>query len=278
VSAYDTDFVAWESGCIFLSRRRPGAASTVVPMHAHYALQIAFGPSPGIRFRSSEREEWTTYWGAIIPSRQPHTMDTSQVESAAILFVEPETHEGRALTERQLRGGITALPEEVLADAAGRLFTSWKCEGTASAISTAARQLVQELTGNVRPSAVSDERILRAIAYIRTHLDRALTLDEVAAEACLSPSRFRHLFVDETGIGLRPYILWRRFLRVWELLTGGASLSAAAHAAGFADAAHLSRTSRSMFGIPPSTMQIAALRRGEASGTARYGLGVSGDR
>ena len=82
--------------------------------------------------------------------------------------------------------------------------------------------------------------------------------------ACLSPSRFRHLFVEETGVGLRPYILWRRFLRVWELLAEGASLSTAAHAAGFADAAHLSRTSRSMFGFPPSAMQVAAPRHERA--------------
>jgi len=37
----------------------------------------------------------------------------------------------------------------------------------------------------------------------------------------------------------------------------GASLSEAAHAAGFADAAHLARTSRRMFGIPPSSMDIS---------------------
>jgi AraC-like DNA-binding protein len=37
----------------------------------------------------------------------------------------------------------------------------------------------------------------------------------------------------------------------------GASMSSAAHAAGFADAAHLSRTSKRMFGISPTTMPIA---------------------
>ena len=104
---------------------------------------------------------------------------------------------------------------------------------------------------------MSDERILRAAAHIRAHLDAALTLDDVAEVACLSPSRFRHLFVEQTGMALRPYILWRRMLRAWELLTAGGSLSAAAHAAGFADAAHLSRTSRAMFGFPPSAIQFA---------------------
>ena len=55
------------------------------------------------------------------------------------------------------------------------------------------------LTGGIEPSVVSDPRILRAVAYIRAHLDAPLTLEEVAAEACLSPSRFRHLFVERFG-------------------------------------------------------------------------------
>ena len=108
---------------------------------------------------------------------------------------------------------------------------------------------------------VSDERILRAVAYIKSHLDAPLTLDDVAAEACLSPSRFRHLFVEQTGTALRPYVLWRRFMRVWELVMDGASLSTAAHAAGFADAAHLTRTCRTMFGFPPSAIHMAARLR-----------------
>jgi AraC-like DNA-binding protein len=65
-------------------------------------------------------------------------------------------------------------------------------------------------------------------------------------------------------MALRPYILWRRFLRVWELMTARESLSAAAHAAGFADAAHLTRTCRRMFGFPPSALQLAAPLRTES--------------
>ena len=85
------------------------------------------------------------------------------------------------------------------------------------------------------------------------HVDRQRKVAEVAF---LSPSRFRHLFVEQTGMAFRPYVLWRRFLKVWELMTQGASLSSAAHGAGFADAAHLSRTSKQMFGFPPSRMDV----------------------
>ncbi len=66
-------------------------------------------------------------------------------------------------------------------------------------------------------------------------------------------------------MALRPYILWRRFLRVWELMTAGESLSSAAHRAGFADAAHLTRTSRRMFGFPPSAMHLAGPLRDSAA-------------
>ena len=40
-------------------------------------------------------------------------------------------------------------------------------------------------------------------------------------------------------------------------------LSTAAHEAGFADAAHLTRTSRRMFGFPPSALQVAGPLRPE---------------
>jgi AraC-like DNA-binding protein len=248
---------------VFLSSRSPG----VTPMHAHYAIQIAFGAEPGIRFRPSDADPWTEYGGAIIPSRQPHTMDATGVSASAVLFVEPETREGRALAERYLRGGIAPLPDDVLAAPAADVFAAWRDARSAAATAAAVQRLVQALAGGVTPSVVADERILRAVAYIKAHLDRPITLEEVAAEACLSPSRFRHLFVEQTGVGLRPYVLWRRFLRVWELLMGGASLSAAAHAAGFADAAHLTRTSRSMFGFPPSAMQMAGPLRPDAAAT-----------
>jgi AraC-like DNA-binding protein len=246
-------FISWDGGCLLIGRH-----VGVVPTHAHYAIQIVFGSEPGVRLRTSERDEWTAYGGAIIPSRQPHTMDASALRANAVLFVEPETREGRALTELYLQAGIATLPDEQLARPAADLYAVWEAGGRSDAVAGAAQRVVHALTGGVEPLAVSDERVLRAVAYIKSHLDAPLTLEEVAAQAYLSPSRFRHLFVEETGMALRPYILWRRFLRVWELVMTGVSLSAAAHAAGFADAAHLTRTSRRMFGFPPSAILIAA--------------------
>ncbi|HEV2641889.1 MAG TPA: AraC family transcriptional regulator, partial [Candidatus Elarobacter sp.] len=203
-------------------------------------------------------DAWTEYGGAIIPSRHPHSMDATRVRANAVLFVEPETREGRALRERHLQGGIAAVPDDVLAGIRPAFYAAWEEQRSRQAVADVAQEVIRALAGGVGPTVTSDKRILRAIVYIKAHIDSPITLDEVASEACLSPSRFRHLFVEETGTALRPYILWRRFLRVWELLTAGSSLSTAAHAAGFADAAHLARTSRTMFGFPPSAIQLAA--------------------
>lgn len=68
---------------------------------------------------------------------------------------------------------------------------------------------------------------------------------------------------------MRTYVLWRRLLHVWSLLMRGETLTSAAHAAGFADSAHLSRTARAMFGLPPSVLQMkgplsARMREAEA--------------
>ncbi len=96
-----------------------------------------------------------------------------------------------------------------------------------------------------------------AVEYIRQRIGQAVTLAEVARAANLSPGRFRHLFVQETGMPLRTYVVWRRLLHVWTLVTQGETLSSAAHAAGFSDSAHLSRTARTMFGLPPSVLQMS---------------------
>lgn len=250
--------MGWSGACLFI-----GTATGVVPPHSHYAIQIVFGSEPGVRLRPGENEPWTTYNAAGVPSRQPHTLDASTVPYWALLFVEPETNEGRVLTQRYLQHGIAALPDDLIAQAGPTLFRAWQETATIPAVTEAAQRVLRDLTGGVEPAVASDERILRAIDFVNRHLEEPLDLDSVAAEVYLSPSRFRHLFVEQTGMGFRPYVLWRRFLRVWSELMTGATLTTAAHAAGFSDAAHLSRTSRQMFGFPPSSMPMAGSLRPE---------------
>ncbi|CAN5834030.1 hypothetical protein BH24GEM1_BH24GEM1_27200 [soil metagenome] len=99
-----------------------------------------------------------------------------------------------------------------------------------------------------------DERITRALTFIKSRDVRALKLEDVANAVFLSPSRFTHLFSDAIGLPFRRYLLWRKLSRAMEEFACGSNLSQSAHSAGFADSAHLTRTWIQMFGITPTMM------------------------
>jgi len=243
------DFVAWNGGCLMI-----GTGPVAIAPHAHYAIQWVIGAPAGLRVQFGRKGAWQPCAAALVPSRATHTIDVTACEWQAVLFFEPETPQGRAISAR-LQGGLERLDAEATAVVASRLDRAWRIERSADAVRTVCLQLVRELS-RTEPRDASDPRILAAMEAIRQAIDQPVTLEAVARAAHLSPSRFRHLFVQQTGMPLRSYVLWRRVLRVWELVVQGETLSHAAHAAGFADSAHLSRTARSMFGVPPSALQM----------------------
>ncbi|MEO8445525.1 MAG: AraC family transcriptional regulator, partial [Gammaproteobacteria bacterium] len=102
--------------------------------------------------------------------------------------------------------------------------------------------------------SVLDGRIERAVALIRERLAETVQLGQVAAAVHLSPERFRHLFVEQTGVRFRAYILWLRLESALGAYVAGKSLTEAAYAGGFADSAHLSRTFKKMFGIAAASV------------------------
>jgi len=108
--------------------------------------------------------------------------------------------------------------------------------------------------------------VRRALRSLREQLgsSQRFSLINLAQIAGLSRSRFMHAFTESVGVPVRPYVLWLRLQRACGLLMRGASITEAAHSAGFSDAAHLARTCRRMLGTTPSEL----VRRREARGDA----------
>jgi AraC-like DNA-binding protein len=102
--------------------------------------------------------------------------------------------------------------------------------------------------------ASPDARIAAALRHMRDEPHRAHRLTSLAARAGLSPSRFLHLFKAETGVPLRRYRIWNRMRAAVRASGDGASLTEAAHAAGFASSAHFASAFRDMFGMIPSDL------------------------
>jgi AraC-like DNA-binding protein len=94
------------------------------------------------------------------------------------------------------------------------------------------------------------------IAFARQHLEDSLTLQAAADRAGLSPRRARHLFVAQTGLAFKTYVLWLLIEQAVALYAAGSSLTNAAHEAGVADSAHFSRTFRRTFGLPAAGLSL----------------------
>ena len=79
------------------------------------------------------------------------------------------------------------------------------------------------------------------------HDDRSL--GRLAGDLGISASRLGHAFTASVGTSMRSYRRWQRLVLAAEAIAGGANLTSAAAAAGFADGPHLARTFRRHFGM-----------------------------
>jgi AraC-like DNA-binding protein len=173
----------------------------------------------------------------------------------AQIFVEPESVSGIALQRRYRADGITPLPIAELRDKVESLACAYERRAPDGELFALSQVIVTSLAGEAPGPATTDPRIATAIAELKERLDASISLDSAAASVGLSPDRFRHLFIAETGIAFRPYILWLRLERALAAYVSGDSLTNAAQAGGFADSAHFSTTFRRMFGIAPVSVR-----------------------
>lgn len=109
-------------------------------------------------------------------------------------------------------------------------------------------------TGLAETGFHADPRIERVIERIKRSPRECLSVDVMAAEVGLSPSRLLALFKAHVGVPIRRYRLWRRLYQSTLRLSAGCSLTEAAMEAGFADSPHFSRTYLDMIGMQPSLL------------------------
>lgn len=234
----------WEGGFLLIAR-----ANGEIPFHAHHAIQIVIGLDGGMAIRGQDGP-WQQARGIIVRADVVHSFNASG-NFGAMLFVDPESSEGSWLTAA-LPGDITLVPDSRIAPPAAALYRFINQPDAAMDAPSLIRHCVQALTPNAPPTRRLDERVTRALAKVRASEDLRITLGDAADIACLSPARFAHLFKEQLGLPFSKYMLWRKLTRAMVAAGAEGTIAAAAHAADFADAAHLTRTFQQMVGIAPS--------------------------
>lgn len=203
--------------------------------HHHQAHQIAFGIESTVTVETSEG---CHAGGAVfIPAGVRHRLSGSTVMS---IYLDVLSDEARALPDTGL-GQIEIAGTDIQAV----IEALKKPEGTDLELRAGVRRILRLID-----PASPDPRL----GLVSTALHGGLTgRDELAALVHLSPTRFSHWFVEQTGLPLRSYTKWLRLTHAVQLLASGKQMTHAAHEAGFSDSAHFSRTFRALLGIDPSS-------------------------
>lgn len=243
--------VVWSGGSTWV-----GHTEEKTDFHSHHMIQLTLALSDGVlRFKVPD-QDWNSYTATIIASHEPHAFE-ARGQLVALIFVEPESREGRILRER-FRAGVNDLDRNIFSAEIEALAAAFLGQGSDDDLAAHARSSIARLTGiempRVRPV---DPRVQRAIDELRCRLGEPVTLAEIAEHVHLSAERFRHLFLAETGIRFRPYVLELRIETAIASIGAGKSITEAAHDGGFADAAHFARTFKRMYGVSAVSVQTA---------------------
>jgi len=209
-------------------------------VHAHHAVQIVTATETfTVRDEHGARHRGTK---VVVPADAPHRIEVGAQEGT-VVFLEPESAPGRSAHLRAVRSGWTVAP----------VLTFTRRRSLAAVVDELIEHLTPVMTGDEatpRHSAVDDAlRLLPSLVAAGP-----VSGTDLAARLNLSASRLTHLFTEQVGIPLRRYVLWSRLRLAIIRVQAGDDLTGAAHGAGFADSAHLTRTTREMFGLPPSVL------------------------
>ena len=244
--------VLWEGASLWAFDVPPEATiRRSTDFHAHHAIQLTF--SVGGSFVFHIADDLVDAPSVLIAPDVQHAFEPQGRN--AMIFIEPESMIGTAIL-RNLAGNKFTRPDPAnFSDIADRLSCIWgQPRPDDATLAGLGREIVVRLVGHDMPVQTVDKRIARVLERLSRDHDSRLDASQAAKIACLSESRFSHLFVEEVGLPFRTYVLWRRLMAAVDRIATGTTLTDAAHDAGFADSAHFSRTFLRMFGVPASLL------------------------
>lgn len=225
--------------------------------HAHAAVQVLVCDSGTVLLGDGRTE--LAVRAAVIPAGHAHrvrpTPTAADAPTGVMVYLDAHARGGRALHDAAARGGVACW-----AEAAAVFADEDAAPGEPAGPASPARVLrALNRFGASVPEAARHPALTAALALLPSAVaDGPVRIGEVAARTGVSASRLGHLFAEQLGWSFPAAVRWARLHAAIAAARGGANATEAAHAAGFADSAHLTRVFKAMFGITPSQAQAAA--------------------
>jgi AraC family transcriptional regulator len=236
----------WHDGLAFV-----GGDYYATP-HARFAASLCIATGPPYRARYGATRTWSEWYGALVAPNLRREVDTRGT-SVVFLLLDPESEAyarlGHLISPHQ---PVFRIPDDVARRLAGIAHAMTAAGGFDP---VRFRDACLDALGRDDDGALQlDPRVRHALGLLKSSLPETPSVRELAAAVGLSESRFTALFNASMGVTVRRYVQWLRMRHVAFCVAIGQTITTAAHEAGFADLAHLSRTFRSMFGIAISNI------------------------
>lgn len=243
-----TTLMFWPSEAIALGMNWYSA------LHHHYATQVIISLGAPLQVRGRANEPYSEQQSLIVAPHVPHDVEATGTPCFVLWS------ESRALADLARRLGVAsatelpALPEDLVNVLLPLLLAPGKQAPDEQAGLALLSHVLTAMIGPTWGEEPNDVRIAIARSLVTPQFlaDQSQPITSLATHVHLSVGRFRRLFRSEMGISVQSFLRWRRLYTALRATARGASLTEAAHTAGFADSAHLTRVFRATFGLPPS--------------------------
>jgi AraC-like DNA-binding protein len=219
--------------------RQLGSTTVYAAFDAPVRLRLADGP-------------WQTTSLAVVPPYVPHQV-ACDGRHIGVLGIEPETVAPHAvpaaLQAQSLHTALTDHPDHPTLLRRLHTLHEHLLREPCQQLSSAA--LDQWLWGQPLAMPTHDARIARVLHGLRTQPHERWSADDAAASACLSFSRFLHLFKAEVGVPYRKLRTWKRARCLLGYANGNSTLTNVALDTGYPDSTHFSHSIRQVYGLKP---------------------------
>ncbi|MCZ8381602.1 helix-turn-helix domain-containing protein [Mycobacterium sp. CPCC 205372] len=244
-------------GRLVLAGDLTGADDVDIGLHHHPAVQltvgldgplvVVFGDGRTVRCRV-----------AVIAGGVRHALRPGGARTALSAYINPAGRTGAVLNGLCRRDGDAGVWTAPLDDDMAELVEGGHQAGDLQVVADIAVRAVLRAAG-IDPADASPVHpaLSRAVELVSAGMPDRADLVAVARAVAVSPDYLGRLFRRQTGVSFSAMARWSRLLSALPHLDRGASVTDAAHLAGFADGAHAHRVCRELAGISPS--QVARL-------------------
>jgi AraC-like DNA-binding protein len=183
---------------------------------------------------------------AVVPPYLPHTI-SSDHRAVICVTIEPESVCIGAVDGLAQR--LSGPDRQQFAARIRAAYDQLRQQRCRDAVTSA--ELDRLCFGEALPRRALDPRVVKAIAQIGRFAGEPVTAESCAVEVALSPSRFLHLFKEETGISFRSFRAWKRARHLLHFANQDLNLAHLAQDIGYPDSTHFSHSIRRFYGLQP---------------------------